>query len=93
LTPRLHCATHTAGLEGKKVEAEAYIDKQAERLRWKITGNTLNQREKEVRCLGAAAEHWCCGLLWRRCAVLCCACCAGTERQRLLCFVGVLFVD
>lgn len=37
-----------AGLEGKKVEAEAYIDKQAERLKWNITGNTLLQRDKEV---------------------------------------------
>ena len=42
-------AAVAAGLEGKKVEAEAYIDKQAERLRWSITGNTLLQREKEVR--------------------------------------------
>jgi hypothetical protein len=46
------------------VEAEAYIDKQAERLRWKITGNTLLQREKEVGpsallalCRAAVAWH------------------------------------
>lgn len=39
------------GLEGKKVEAEAYIDKQVERLRCNITGHTLLQRDKEVGCL------------------------------------------
>lgn len=41
-----------AGLEGKKLEAEAYQAKQQERLRWNITGNTLLQRGKEVRTYG-----------------------------------------
>lgn len=46
----LCCAA--AGLEGKKLEAEAYQAKQQERLRWNITGNTLLQRGKEVRNKG-----------------------------------------
>jgi hypothetical protein len=36
------------------VEAEAYIDKQSERLRWNITGHTLQQREKQVRVIRAS---------------------------------------
>jgi hypothetical protein len=38
-----------SGLEGKKVEAEAYISKQAERLRCSILGNSINKHRDEVR--------------------------------------------
>jgi hypothetical protein len=50
-----------SGLEGKKVEAEAYISKQAERLRCSILGNSINKHRDEVRCSGshgkATARH------------------------------------
>lgn len=51
------CCLCRSGLEGKKVEAEAYIDKQAERLKWHITGNTLLQRDKEVRTQRTHCTH------------------------------------
>ncbi|KAF8072407.1 SMC4 [Scenedesmus sp. PABB004] len=37
------------GLEGRKVEAEAYIDKQAERLRANMTGNAILKHNAEAR--------------------------------------------
>jgi hypothetical protein len=39
-----------SGLEGKKVEAEAYISKQAELLRCSILGNSINKHRDEVCC-------------------------------------------
>jgi hypothetical protein len=70
------------GLEGKKVEAEAYIDKQAERLRCNITGHTLLQRDKEVGCMTvcqAVKTKWrsmlCCGMLCPALVCLALPCC------------------
>lgn len=40
------------GLEGKKMEAEAYIGKQVERLKCNILGHSINKHNNEV-CVAA----------------------------------------
>ncbi|WIA08081.1 hypothetical protein OEZ85_007544 [Tetradesmus obliquus] len=45
-----------SGLEGKKVEAEAYISKQAERLRCSILGNSINKHSDEAKLADSEAK-------------------------------------
>jgi hypothetical protein len=52
------------GLEGRKLEAEAYIAKQAERLQLRITGNSIELHHREVGPLLPCStcsllECWC----------------------------------
>lgn len=48
-----------AGLEGRKVEAEAYLAKQAERLRANMLGHTISRAKEQVQALPqrSALQH------------------------------------